>query len=96
MNDIYLNFLKSNGVFLYTGEYALSKVNALNYIKLLKNKKFILGVDLYVQEDEELHADSASWFMEPDDATIEDSVKKSIEFIKQFNEDTGLFFVFII
>jgi len=95
-NTIEDDFLKKYGKILYTGEYALLKNDALKYIELLKNKKFILGGDLYVEKDGELCPDAANWFIEPESHTIEDSIIKSQEFIKQFNESKNLFFVFVL
>jgi hypothetical protein len=93
MDDTHFDFLKDNGVLLYTGEYALTKQKALEYIHFLDNKFFILGGDLYVKKGDKLYPDASSWYMEPENYTISDSVEYTIKFIKQFEIANDLFFV---
>ena len=97
MDPIEKDFLKNHGRVLYTGQYALSKNDALKYIKLLNGKKFILGGDLYIELNGNLVPDASSWSTEPINYSIDESIIRSERFINQFSdEENDLFFVIVV
>ena len=79
-----------------TNEYALNKKKALEYIDLLKReKKFILGGDVYEKKDNTFFPIYDSWYLQLNDGTYLDSFEKAKKFISKYLRD-DIYFVIVV
>ena len=91
------SFLKNNAEVLETGEFALTKNNALKYVNILKkHKKFILGGDVYFKDEFGFKTSYDNWFSQKDAHSTEESVNRAKLYIKNYPKSDLVYFVVIV